>query len=1168
MNSLTRQDKTRLDKTRHKKLVNQDFIKILSFFIVLWLLLSLVWIQNVFGQVSIEQILFHCAVPLTDSVDPHFIWSYSLTTAGGLLIAVWYSWLLCKKRRSRACSVLLVSVIVICCFYAEKNYDISGYIRNQFETTNIFDSVPLRNDIHVNFSGERKNLVVIHLESIENTFNRPSVFGEKVMPELEELALKNLSFGHFHQVRGTSWTMGGQTSAFFGLPLLLPVGGNNYGRFKDYLPGAKSLFEILEENGYALEFIAGLNLNFGGKKNMIKSHTKNAVIKDRSWLLEHRKDAQNNAGNGWGLRDRYIYETAKKDIALRAQGDAPWAVFLETMDTHGPDNHYFLDPGFTAKHHDFRDVLGACSSMAATFVEWLQEQPFYKDTVIVLLGDHFWMGDSIAGFSLGKRQEREVYNVFVNALPSVERRGTRQFCSVDWAPTILEAIGASLPNRKWGLGVSLFSDQNTLIEDLGEARLNAELGKTSKHYKTFFQVPSQDKTTGAVQAETNVFSHQNAPKLSFQDDNLYFRTGAETLLQCLVSNVSRSRASSCAPHPIFIKAQILSEQGDPLPQYEKILPLPRDIEPHDCEIVDYPMRSPDIQGNYKLQISFADEDGKVFSWSQRSEVALQVSELWLMKKHLARNLETTAKGFQEDEAYLLENGLRCVAFPNAMEVFYSNGSLFYRISKGKKRLKHIILRGNTADMKRGVVLDFDVESRKLADMSGQADSWAAVKLEDSPLEVLETGYIDDKGKQETLKFTLASVVSRTDRLHEENNFRKYLKKLANPRYLAFIAVKDEGSSGLQKEDRKLFRALGLEMLLEGKYRESYIATIHPSAACTEKVSKEALVWEESVNGLPVRLESSGWNSGNRASVSINGVEYAVNRRGMNFVVYDKTLDMVVDSVAFDTFNSSCAAVREKASKRPFSETGTLIAQWPQGPRVSYRQGKLIYQTPWEIASETQLLYSSDDKEAPKLKSFNAFETCIETSFEGACSAVSIPTFSRIIHIGYIDPQGKQYLKTVDLGAPRFENDFTSYLKKIDNSNYIVLISAFDEASSQLNKEHQKAFAALGLDMLLQGRFRWSYLAISDGTKKILEATEEKKLSHTTSLDGHKISLLSSGYKAGSSSSIKIDGIEYSLKRRGLNIVLYDKTAHAVVDSVVFDTYRSMKATRKQLPKVL
>ena len=47
------------------------------------------------------------------------------------------------------------------------------------------------------------------------------------------------------------------------------------------------------------------------------------------------------------------------------------------------------------------------------------------------------------------------------------------------------------------------------------------------------------------------------------------------------------------------------------------------------------------------------------------------------------------------------------------------------------------------------------------------------------------------------------------------------------------------------------------------------------------------------------VSSKAWRQGNTSEIKINGVEYSVNQRGINIVIYDKDKHEVWDSIAFD-----------------------------------------------------------------------------------------------------------------------------------------------------------------------------------------------------------------------------------------------------------------------------
>lgn len=61
------------------------------------------------------------------------------------------------------------------------------------------------------------------------------------------------------------------------------------------------------------------------------------------------------------------------------------------------------------------------------------------------------------------------------------------------------------------------------------------------------------------------------------------------------------------------------------------------------------------------------------------------------------------------------------------------------------------------------------------------------------------------------------------------------------------------------------------------------------------------------------------------------------------------------------------------------------------------------------------------------------------------------------------------------------------------------------------------------------------------------------MSGTISRLNYQYFMKSGGYEHGNTSSIMINGIEYSKNRRGLNFVVFDENRMKVIDQVSFDT---------------
>ena len=150
------------------------------------------------------------------------------------------------------------------------------------------------------------------------------------------------------------------------------------------------------------------------------------------------------------------------------------------------------------------------------------------------------------------------------------------------------------------------------------------------------------------------------------------------------------------------------------------------------------------------------------------------------------------------------------------------------------------------------------------------------------------------------------------KLESIRDFYSYLKALDEKDYTILLSVKDEGVVALNREIMELLRRLGMETNLVDyhdnsttyrKYHQnSYCGVFRRGKADSEKVGSEKIFLAGTLSdGKRYTVESiGGWTEETNASIKIDGNEYAINLRGMNFVIYDEKQHLVIDSVCFDT----------------------------------------------------------------------------------------------------------------------------------------------------------------------------------------------------------------------------------------------------------------------------
>lgn len=129
--------------------------------------------------------------------------------------------------------------------------------------------------------------------------------------------------------------------------------------------------------------------------------------------------------------------------------------------------------------------------------------------------------------------------------------------------------------------------------------------------------------------------------------------------------------------------------------------------------------------------------------------------------------------------------------------------------------------------------------------------------------------------------------------------------------LIMISVKDTPGYSFNESMQRKFAALGLKSNLVNKHWQSYIAVIDGGKIVSEKLSikGERVAYTGKISGKDIKLVSRSFNNGNVAAAFINGTDYSENRRGFNFVIYDKVTAEVVDTVTFDTHDSNVPYTR-------------------------------------------------------------------------------------------------------------------------------------------------------------------------------------------------------------------------------------------------------------------
>lgn len=144
-----------------------------------------------------------------------------------------------------------------------------------------------------------------------------------------------------------------------------------------------------------------------------------------------------------------------------------------------------------------------------------------------------------------------------------------------------------------------------------------------------------------------------------------------------------------------------------------------------------------------------------------------------------------------------------------------------------------------------------------------------------------------------------------------------------------------------------------------------------------------------------------------------------------------------------------------------------------------------------------------------------------------------------------------------------ETDFLSYLKLLQpfSKRYTLLISVNDTpCGPAFTEEMARLLMNLGLEADLSKCYRYSYIAVIDAGKRLVErASNKEAVSWQGNINNCKIELVSIGYDITSCQHplLQINGQNYAAQSRGINFVLLDAVTETVLDSCIFDTYATI-----------
>ena len=494
---------------RRKKRVSTIWACSITLFLAFLSFFSARWFVNVYGRIGFDSILYTLSSSL-GGLEPELLTQYLLKallpcvlfTAFVVIIVFFLPRKKCGKyehgRQRLTGSVILcilLALILLC--VAAFDCGLVEYAVDQLSDTPLYETYYADpGSVKITFPDSKRNLIYIMLESMETSYLSKDLGGameENLIPELYTLAKNNLCFsdtkapvGGFHTTAGATWTIGSMVAQTAGIPLKTPTEDvNKYGaEGEPFLPGATTLTNILHNNGYYQALMVGSDVRFGGRKVYFEQHGMDEILD----IYTARKDGiiPRDYFVWWGMEDLHLFEYAKQKLTEISAKDQPFAFTMLTVDTHHVGGYQCELCEESVSGETYDQSISCSSRQVADFVEWIQDQSFYENTTVIIVGDHESMDNGYFERMVDEDYQRMMYNCILNPAVKPVRKTNRQFTALDLFPTTLASLGCTIEGNRLGLGTNLFSGMNTLCEKYGFETFNDELSKASDYYEANF----------------------------------------------------------------------------------------------------------------------------------------------------------------------------------------------------------------------------------------------------------------------------------------------------------------------------------------------------------------------------------------------------------------------------------------------------------------------------------------------------------------------------------------------------------------------------------------------------------------------------------------------------------------------------------------------------------
>ena len=299
----------------------------------------------------------------------------------------------------------------------------------------LVDVSPMAREVVDSVAPNRKNVVLVLMESLSAKFMQRFGNEQHLTPHLDSLFQHSLAFSNFYSA-GTH-TNHALYATLYSFPSIMKRNAMK----GSAIPSYSGLPTILRDNGYHTMFFMTHESQYDNMNAFFRSNGFEDIYAQENYPKE-------KIANHFGIQDDYLFEYALPVLRKSAESKQPFFATILTITNHPP----YVIPDHFHPHTDKPEtqVVEFADWSVGNFMAAAAKEPWYENTIFVFLGDHGKMIGQ-ADCELPESYNHIPFIIHNRNIPAEER--TDFAGQVDIAPTLLGLLNISYVQNNFGINL-------------------------------------------------------------------------------------------------------------------------------------------------------------------------------------------------------------------------------------------------------------------------------------------------------------------------------------------------------------------------------------------------------------------------------------------------------------------------------------------------------------------------------------------------------------------------------------------------------------------------------------------------------------------------------------------------------------------------------------------